>query len=680
MKQFYTIVFFFSFYSLNAQENGETSCLDPSKKVLKILQKASEVSVDKEAIALYKSALAEAPDNAKVSYEYAMFLYKLGNRYYETQTNTTMAEKCFESAEDLFLQTLDLCENYHANCSYCLGVIYYGRMNDEEALKWFNTFKAYKSEDVSKYPDDFDKKIKDVTAVITEMSEQQAVLDTTVPFEPQIVKNVSSKFDEYFPMISPDNELIFYTRKTDKTALGDIATRMIEEFTVSQRADILSDFDNGVALPLPFNDGTFKNYGSATLSLDNKEMIICACKEEDVRGQKYNNCDLYMTTYQRSGKGGNDFNWSPLVNLGPGVNTKDGWEAQPTLSADGKTLYFTATRANTKDNDIFVSKRNEDGTWGTAVPFDVVNTPGKDKSPFLHQDSETLYFVSSCTDSRKGIGGLDIFYIRKENGVWTEPKNIGFPINTAEDEIGLFVSIDGKEAFYSSRQGGDWNIYSFELYEEARPQPVAMIKGELKDDKGNPVSDASIQIEYENSDERTEIKVNGDDGKYAAIVKIDEAQDLMVTIKKEGAAFDSKLIAKESLGTADPVIRNNDLSVRELKQGEAYTINDILFATSSAELNETSKFILKSFAGFLKDNPTINVAIQGHTDDVGEENKNLILSENRAKSVMNYLVSMGVDANRLKAKGFGESKPKVPNVSEENRSKNRRTEFLIEKL
>ena len=680
MRQFFTFFFAFIFLTTNAQDDADISCLDPSKKVLKILQKAIEIESEKEAVELFKTALAEAPDNAKVNYEFAMYLYNLGNRYYETQTNTTMAEKCFERAEELFLETLNLCEDYHASCSYCLGVINYGKMNDEEAIKWFKEFKEFKSDDVSKYPDDYDKQLKDVTAVLAEMEEQQSVLESTVPFEPLMVENVSSRFDEYFPMISPDNELIFFTRKSDKSSLGDIASKMIEEFTVSQRTDIFSNFDSGEALPLPFNDGTYTNYGSATLSLDNKEMIICACKEEEVRGNKYNNCDLYITTYKRSGKGGNDFNWTPLVNLGNGINTKDGWEAQPTLSADGNTLYFTATRANTRDNDIFVSKRNEDGTWGTAVPFDVINTAGKDKSPFLHQDSETLYFVSSCTDTRKGIGGLDIFYIRKENGEWTEPKNIGFPINSTEDEIGLFVSIDGKEAFYSSRQNGDWNIYSFELYEEARPQAVAMIKGELKDDKGNPVSDASIQIEYENSDDRTEIKVNGDDGKYAAIVKIEEAQDIMVTIKKEGVAFDSKLIEKESFGAGDPIIRDNKLSVRELKEGEAYTINDILFASSSAELNENSKFILKSFAGFLIDNPTINVSIQGHTDDLGEENKNLILSENRAKSVMNYLVSMGVKAERLNAKGFGESKPKLPNTSDENRSQNRRTEFLIEKL
>ena len=665
---------------IHAQEDANLSCENPSKKILKILDKAKDCENDKDAVELYKSALAEATDNAKVNYEYAMFLYDMGQRYYEKQTNTSMAEKCFALAAELFEETLTLCEDYHANCSYCLGVINYGLMNDEEAIKWFKVFKDFRSDDVSKFPDDYDKKLKDVSEVLVEMEEEKSVLESLVPFEPTLVQNVSSSYDEYFPMISPDNELIFYTRKSDKSALGDIASKMIEEFTVSERVNMLTNFDSGESLPLPFNDGTFKNYGSATLSLDNKEMIICACKDEDVRGTKYNNCDLYITTYKRTGQGGNDFNWTPLVNLGPGINTKDGWEAQPTLSADGNTLYFTATRANTRDNDIFVAKRNEDGSWASAVPFDVVNTAGKDKSPFLHQDSETLYFVSSCTDTRKGMGGLDIFYIRKENGEWTEPKNIGAPINTSEDEIGLFVSIDGKEAFYSSRQKGDWNIYSFELYEEARPQPVAMIKGELKDDEGNPVNDASIQIEYANSDELTEIKVNGDDGKYAAIVKIEEEQDVMVTIKKEGVAFDSKLIEKESFKSADPVVRNNDLSAKELKVGEAYTINDILFATSSAELNENSKFILKSFARFLNDNPSINVAIQGHTDDVGEENKNLVLSENRAKSVMNYLTTLGVNSERLKAKGFGETKPKVPNSSEENRARNRRTDFVIEKL
>jgi outer membrane protein OmpA-like peptidoglycan-associated protein len=392
------------------------------------------------------------------------------------------------------------------------------------------------------------------------------------------------------------------------------------------------------------------------------------------------NCDLYITKYERSGAGGNDFTWTELENMGTNINTKDGWEAQPSLSADGNTLFYTAARPTTRDNDIFIAKRNADGTWGAARPFDEINTDGKDKSPFLHQDSETLYFVSTCTDKRKGVGGLDIFYIREENGVWGEPKNIGYPINSKEDELGLFVSTDGKLAYFSSRLGGDWNIYSFELYEQARPKAVAILKGDLKDESGEPVKDATIEITYAGSDEVTQVKVNGDDGKYAAVVKLDTKQDVMVTVKKEGHAFDSKLIAKEELKPENVVVKGNDLTVKELRVGEAYTINDILYATSSYALNDKSKFILKGFARFLKENPTISVSIQGHTDDVGDDSKNLSLSENRAKGVKDYLVSLGIDAKRLTAKGFGETMPKVENDTEENRAINRRTDFVIEKL
>jgi outer membrane protein OmpA-like peptidoglycan-associated protein len=409
-------------------------------------------------------------------------------------------------------------------------------------------------------------------------------------------------------------------------------------------------------------------------------MIICACKSEEVYNQNYLNCDLYSTTYQRTGNGANDYIWSELINLGEEINTKDGWEGQPSLSADGKTLFYTASRPNTKDNDIFIVKRNEDGTWGKPRPFDEINTAGKDKSPFLHQDSETLYFVSSCSETRKGAGGTDIFYTRNENGKWTTPKNIGIPINTEGDELGLFVSTDGHLAYYSSRQENNWDIYAFELYEEARPKPVTIVKGELKDDAGNPIENATIEISYANSDETSTVKVNGNDGKYAAVVRTDTKQDIMVTVKKENAAFDSKLITKEEIEKADVVLKGNDLAVKELKEGASYTIHDILYATNSADLNNRSKFVLKQFANFLKANPTIVITIQGHTDDIGDDTKNLTLSDARAKTVKNYLISLGIEAERLNAKGFGESMPKVENDSEENRAINRRTDFVIEKL
>lgn len=681
MRHFYFLILFSSVIFSSFSQEEDESCLPPSKKVLKLLETGSASSDPKAAVENFTLAIEAAPDNAMVYYEYAMYAYHKGLDYYDQDPNPIKGDRSFQKAEEMFKKALESCQDYHSNCSYYVGVINFTQQDKPEAIKWFQQFKKYQHEDNSRYADDYSKKMEDVNEVLKDLEAEQEMLTSEVPFSPSIVRNVSSDKDEYFPMISPDNELIFYTRKLDRKNLGDYVSNIVEEFTFSQRPAISSDFNIGEPLKPPFNDGTFTNYGSATLSVDNKEMIICACKKEQVSGQEYLNCDLYITTYERSGAGGNDFSWTPLKNMGEGINSSDGWEAQPSLSSDGNTLFYTANRRSTRDNDIFIVKRKEDGSWGNARPFDEINTDGKDKSPFLHQDSETLYFVSSCTETRKGVGGLDIFYIREDKeGKWSEPKNIGFPINSKEDELGLFVSTDGKLAYYSSRVGGNWNIYSFELYEEARPKAVAIIKGELKNDDGQPVKDATIEIAYSGTDEVTQVKVNGDDGKYAAVVKLETKQDVMVTVKKEGHAFDSKLITKEEFKKDEVVIRDNDLSVKKLKVGEAYTINDILYSTNSAVLSDKSKFILKGFARFLKENQEITITIQGHTDDVGDDDFNLVLSENRAKGVRDYLVSQGVSINRLSAEGLGETKPKVENTSEANRAMNRRTVFLIKKL
>jgi outer membrane protein OmpA-like peptidoglycan-associated protein len=154
----------------------------------------------------------------------------------------------------------------------------------------------------------------------------------------------------------------------------------------------------------------------------------------------------------------------------------------------------------------------------------------------------------------------------------------------------------------------------------------------------------------------------------------------MVTVKKEGAAFDSRLITKESFSRDSVVMKDVKLAVNTLKVGASYTINDILYATNSAELSDRTKFILSGFIRFLSENPTIKIAIQGHTDDIGDDTANLMLSEKRAKGVAEYLKSKGISSDRLVSKGFGETKPKEANDSEENRAKNRRTDFVIEAL
>ncbi|MBK6524363.1 MAG: OmpA family protein [Crocinitomicaceae bacterium] len=425
---------------------------------------------------------------------------------------------------------------------------------------------------------------------------------------------------------------------------------------------------------------TYANYGGVTLSLDNKEMFICACQY--VNYQEHANCDLYVTRFERSGEGGNDFIWSPLENLGPTVNTKDGWEAQPTLSADGNTLYFATWREGSQLTDIYYSTRNSQGGWTTAKPVPGgINTDGHDKAPFLHQDSETLYFVSDCSTSRLGAGGSDIFYTRKdESGNWQTPTNIGYPINSQANEVAFIVSFDGHVAYYTffNVNTNSYDIFYFDLYEAARPKAVKIYKGEVKDEAGEPIKDAIVEVSYKESGESVQVKVNGDDGKFTAVVMADLEEDVMITVKKEGYSFDTELLkADEVIDTIQKSVSGIQMEIDVIKVGKAFTIDDILFDTDSYVLSSDSKFILDQFVKFLNENPTVTVTIQGHTDDLGDDFHNKELSASRAKSVMDYIISKGISADRLKSEGYGESKPKVPNNSAQNRAQNRRTDFLI---
>ena len=205
------------------------------------------------------------------------------------------------------------------------------------------------------------------------------------------------------------------------------------------------------------------------------------------------------------------------------------------------------------------------------------------------------------------------------------------------------------------------------------------MKGDLKDDAGEAVLDAELEITYENSDRVEKVRVNGNDGKYAAIIKAEEGEDVMINVKKEGHAFDSQLITAEVIAKKETV-RSEDMEIREIEIGKPYRINDILYQTASAELSKQSKFILRQFSRFLDENPSITIAIQGHTDNEGNAEKNLDLSQRRADGVKDYLISLGIKASRLEAIGYGQTQPKVPNTSAANKARNRRTEFVIKNL
>ena len=670
-----------SIYSQQEENDLDENCLKPPKKVMKLVDKSKKINEYSKRVEVIGEAIKMSPENAFLYFFYAEEIKKEGIRLMKTEFTPDRGLRMLKTARQAFVKGLKCCPTYSGHV--ITEIVSLSLQNNEVdmATDWMKKYTESNNKFIE--PDtEFEKTKAVYEKYIQQFEEEKAFYSNKVPFESKMVRNVSSGNDEYFPMISPDNELIFYTRKLDKRTLGDIKGSVVEEFSFSSRKTIQFDFSSGEALKSPFNDGTFTNYGAATLSVDNKEMIICACKTEDVNGKPYLNCDLYSTIFNRNGQGGNDFSWSPLVNLGKAINTTDGWEGQPCLSSDGKLLFFATTRADSQDNDIYMSERDENGNWKKAVPFYEANSPGKDKSPFFHQDGETFYFVSSCSKERKGFGGLDVFYMRRENGKWTKPKNIGSPINTEGDEIGLFVSTDGKQAYYSGRNQSDWNIFSFELYDEARPKEVVIIKGELKDENGKPITDAQVEINYMESGEVEKIRVNGNDGKYAAAVKVEQGvkQDVLITVSKEGHSFDSQLIEKDKLNPKEVSIHVEPLKVEKLKEGSNYEIENLLFDPSSFELTKKSQITLEGFARYLINNPTIQIEIQGHTDDLGDDKVNLMLSESRCKSVQVFLTSKGIEINRLTVRGLGEGNPKFSNSSDLNRAKNRRTEFKIKQL
>lgn len=591
----------------------------------------------------------------------------------------------FESAKMHLTQLVESCPEYHTEPYYMLGAMTYADREYEDALKWFEKFLRFPDTDPSKFEKDYQKKYAEVEEALISVRAYADIYREKVEYNPVKVEGVSSTTDDYLPLISPDGEIMFYTRSVMKQAKGDFAPKASEDFSWSKRPDINTRFDEGKALPTPFNQGN--NCGGATITVDNRELIVAM---KNPVPENPNNIDLFFTKYEMStdDAGNKIYNWGELQTLGPNINTEKGFEGQPSLSGDGKTLYFVGVRPECmKDesgnfsHDIFISKREPDGTWGPCVPMGPkVNTRGQEKAPFMHSDSKTLYFAS---DGHIGVGGMDIFYCRlNDDETIKEVKNIGFPINTEGEELGIVVSSDGEVAYFGAKnfQGNKGrDIFQFKMPEKAKPEKVMVLKGVVKDNAGEPVQNAKVEINYTESKQKEEIAVNNDDGSYAAIVKIQRNQNVTLSVEGQGLAFNSRLVAKKD-NPAPPVVTKLNMQTAEIKEGEAFVINDINYATNSADIAEESKLILDAFAAYLTRNPSYEIEISGHTDNVGDDKANLALSAERAFEVMNYLASQGVNGKRMTYKGYGETKPIGDNATDEGRSKNRRTEFVVKKL
>jgi len=643
-------------------QEGDSCTVDNKKAVKLFNQGASELKSKNipEAAKLFKEAMDMEPD-------YAAPYYGMGKIYMKKYSNPSNDRKnMLASVKRYYRKVVQLCPSYDIECFYILGDIYLGEENYDSAYYYMNEF--------IKDPDKIkkDAEYNHADSVVNYTKTLKTLKTKTVPFNPIYVKNISSPLDEYLPLISPDNELAFFTRRTKLPKSKDVTwsqeDKYKEKFMYSERGDN-GEFDAGTEMPSPFN--TTENQGAATITVDNKTLYFVYC--EYAKKSTYYNCDICMSAKQ------NDGTWSAIKNLGKKVNGDSTWESQPSISSDGKTLYFISDRKGGYGGyDIYQTTKDSSGNWTLAQNLGAnINSKANEKTPYIHSDNLTLYFSSL---GWPGLGGYDIFYARKGlDGRFGKPKNIGYPINTEYDDVGFTVSTDGHYGYFASNKytgPGGWDIYYFDLYPDARPDTVLLVKGNVKDVVKDAPTGARVELKNVKTKQITQIPVDSISGKYvfATLFK----SDYTLTVKKDDYAYTSKYISKDDTTmTNKPTAVKIDFEVKPIAVGEAYRLNDIYFAYGSYELTKDSKIIMDGFIDFLNDHPTMKISINGHTDNVSSAEYNQTLSENRAKAVYDFLIENGISASRLTYKGYGLTKPIASNATEAGRAKNRRTEFVI---
>jgi outer membrane protein OmpA-like peptidoglycan-associated protein/tetratricopeptide (TPR) repeat protein len=483
---------------------------------------------------------------------------------------------------------------------------------------------------------------------------------------------------EYYPTITVDGKTMLFTRRVDDARVPVYKEQ--EDFFYSQlgKTNIWEK-----AIPMPTNVNTQLNEGAPTISADGRSLIFAACSDQSSDNNYGENrtgkgsCDLFYT--KRIGS-----RWLDPVNLPGSVNTFS-WESQPTLSSDGKTLYFVrrvSKKGEPVNSDIFVTRLLDNGQWSTPerLPKNI-NTPLEEESPLIHPDGKTLYFASR---GHVGMGGLDIYVTRlKDDGTWTNPENLGYPINTKFDENSLLVSPDGEIAFFASnREGGygDLDIYYFEMPIEFRPTKTLYFEGIVYDiTDRKPVPGKFQLIDLKTGNEVVVSEADKLTGEF--LVSLPVNQDYALN----GYTFFSKNFNMSNPDGLEAV--HMDVPMIPITNDAPTLLANVFFDLGKSTLRPESNIELNKLYDFMLKNPTIRIEIGGHTDTRGDDKANLLLSNDRAKAVYDYVVAKGIDAKRMTYKGYGETKTiisdeEIAKLATENEKEaahqsNRRTEYKI---
>ncbi len=469
--------------------------------------------------------------------------------------------------------------------------------------------------------------------------------------------DINGPNEEYINSVTADEQTLIFTRKIK----GEGNNPPAERLYIAHK-----DSAGWKTTPLLFDSPIAVNAGALCVSPDGQTIWFTICGANDGFGS----CDLYVAQRQKD-------SWSQPQNLGEVVNSIS-WDTQPSISSDGKQLYFVSNRlGGIGGSDIWCSTRQSDGEWGLPVDLGApVNTTADEYSPFIHPDGKTLYFASK---GHQGMGGSDLFITKLQpDGRWTNPVNLGYPINTSGDEISLIVNPKGDKGYISSTQKGGYggfDIYSFALPPAIRPEPMTYAKGIVTDAETKAPLPARFELtNLANGKVENSAYSSADDGSF--LICIQPGKEYSLTVTHPGYLFYSQHFALSEIKEASkPYILA--IQLQRIKKNNAVILNNIFFETGSYVLLDRSVSELDRLVELLKNNPTLKIMISGHTDNQGDDKMNITLSENRAKAVVAFLIKAGISPARLSTAGYGKTMPIDTNETDEGRAKNRRTEFKV---
>jgi OmpA-OmpF porin, OOP family len=483
----------------------------------------------------------------------------------------------------------------------------------------------------------------------------EIAMKTPLDFKPEVLSDPINQFrNQYFPSLTADGQYLLYTVRNATGKFDD------EDLYFSEK------INNNWTEPKQIgNSINSKEYeGASSISGDGKTLVF-------TYGSRSEPCDLYF-----SKKIGNE--WSKPKNLGTNVNTKD-WDSQPSLSADGRTLYFSSERkGGFGREDIWITRMDTNDVWTSPINAGPqINTSDSEFTPFIHPNGSTLYFASKGWD---GMGGSDLFMSEKINDKeWSLPKNLGYPINTFSDELGLCISSDFSTGYYSQDQSfalGKYSssIFSFQVPESLKgTQKCVYLKGKVLNDVTNEPLKANIEL-INLQTGQTEQNIYSDEttGTYLLVVPSNKNYGLFVSAF--GFLYQSLNFNTETEAFSSQ--ESFDVRLKPIKKNMEVALRNLFFETNKYELDTFSTTELVKLVNLIKVN-SLKVEISGHTDNIGTPIDNQILSQKRANTVCNYLISKGIKNEMLIFKGYGETKPIGDNLTEEGRGLNRRIEIKI---